>query len=90
MWLKVGDENTRYFHNYGNKRRLTNSIWEAMDDQDNLVYDMGSIKSMEKIILLICIMIQNLPIPVIGCLSLSYFLPSLPMRIVRLLGDRSL
>ena len=37
IWLKVGDENSRYFHNYANKMWLTNSVWEAVDTKDNRV-----------------------------------------------------
>ena len=45
IWLEARDENTRYFHQYANRRRLTNSIWEALDGQINLVFDQKSIKA---------------------------------------------
>lgn len=32
LWLKVGDNNTRYFQNYANQRRLNNSIWDLTID----------------------------------------------------------
>ena len=45
IWLQKGDENTKYFHNFTNRRRLNNSIWEVKHDQESLVYDLRSIKS---------------------------------------------
>lgn len=32
LWLKAGDNNTRYFQNYANQRRLNNSIWDLTID----------------------------------------------------------
>lgn len=30
-WLSQGDNNTKFFHNYANQRRITNSIWKIKD-----------------------------------------------------------
>ena len=43
-WLLAWDENTRYFHQFSNKRRVNNSIWEAMEVNNTTVYDQVSIK----------------------------------------------
>ena len=39
IWLKARDENLKYFHQFANHRRLSNSIWEASNGQGNMVYD---------------------------------------------------
>ena len=44
IWLQAGDENSKYFHNYENRIRISNLIWETMDDSGNLVTHHGSIK----------------------------------------------
>ena len=44
VWIKVGDGNTNYFHNFANRRRLTNALWEAFDEDESQVYDERSIK----------------------------------------------
>lgn len=31
IWLKVGDENTRFFHNYAKGRKNSNTIWKLKD-----------------------------------------------------------
>ena len=49
VWLKVGDENSRYFHNYANKRRPTNYVLESIDVEGNMAYDQGSIKKVARI-----------------------------------------
>jgi len=33
IWLKEGDKNTKFFHNYANARRERNSIWKISDGQ---------------------------------------------------------
>lgn len=31
LWLKEGDQNTKFFHRYANFRRNINSIWQITD-----------------------------------------------------------
>jgi len=33
LCLKVGDNNTKFFHNFPNHRKNTNTIWEMKDDE---------------------------------------------------------
>jgi hypothetical protein len=37
LWLKEGDNNTKFFHHYANQRRNINSIWEIKNEEGNLV-----------------------------------------------------
>jgi hypothetical protein len=37
LWLKEGDNNTKFFHHYANQRRNINSIWEIKNEEDVLV-----------------------------------------------------
>ena len=48
IWIKEGDENTRYFHTFSKRRKITNSVWEEKDDEDSLVFYQGSIKLVAK------------------------------------------
>jgi hypothetical protein len=43
-WLSKGDLNTKYFHNYANERRITNSIWELVDAGGRTIRDQASLK----------------------------------------------
>ena len=33
IWLKVGDENTRFFHNFAKGRKSANTIWSLKDEE---------------------------------------------------------
>ena len=44
MWIKAGDNNNIFFHNFANKRRLNNAIWEMGVDGDELLCDNRSLK----------------------------------------------
>jgi hypothetical protein len=35
IWLQAGDENTKLFHRYANKRKNINSIWKIDKGNDN-------------------------------------------------------
>lgn len=47
-WLLTGEENTRYFHHFTNKRWVHNSVWEAMDGDNCTVYDQDSIRKVAR------------------------------------------
>lgn len=34
MWLQVGDGNTKFFHNFTNCRKATNTIWQLPCELD--------------------------------------------------------
>jgi hypothetical protein len=35
IWIKSGDRNTKFFHNYASYRRNKNFLWEIKDENDN-------------------------------------------------------
>jgi hypothetical protein len=35
IWLQAGDENTKFFHRYANKRKNINSIWKIDKGNNN-------------------------------------------------------
>jgi len=37
IWIREGDNNTKYFHKFSSFYRMTNSIWEIKDDQGKKV-----------------------------------------------------
>ena len=47
-WLLAGDENSHYFHHYANKRRVTNAVWEAVDEDNTIVFYQASIKKVAR------------------------------------------
>lgn len=38
LWITLGDQNTRFFHNFANMRLKSNTIWEIEDTAGTLVY----------------------------------------------------
>jgi hypothetical protein len=36
LWIKEGDNNTKFFHQFANYRRNLNTIWEIKDEQGNV------------------------------------------------------
>jgi len=44
VWLKCGDKNTKFFHNFSSYRRNTNQIWEICDEQGQLHNGLEAIK----------------------------------------------
>ena len=42
--MLVGYENTHYFHQFTNKRRVTNAVWEEVDEDNTKVFDQASIR----------------------------------------------
>ena len=43
IWLQAGDENTKYFHSYANRQRISNSIWEVSNEGGNVVSENDTI-----------------------------------------------
>jgi len=37
LWIKGGDCNTRFFHNFANQRRVQNAIWDIQDEGGSFV-----------------------------------------------------
>ena len=37
IWLKSGDENTSFFHNYAKGRKSANTIWSLKDEEGRAV-----------------------------------------------------
>jgi hypothetical protein len=37
IWLKVGDDNTKFFHHFAKPRKNINSIWKITKEDDTLV-----------------------------------------------------
>ena len=44
IWLQSGDNNTKFFHNYANFRRISKHIWEILDDSGKVVIGQENIK----------------------------------------------
>jgi len=43
-WLQSGDNNTKFFHNYANFRRISKHIWEILDDSGKVIIGQENIK----------------------------------------------
>jgi len=37
IWIKCGDNNTKFFHNFSNHRRVTNTVWDVVNAQGIVV-----------------------------------------------------
>eukprot|EP00253_Pinus_taeda_P035564 PITA_35564 len=48
IWLKSGDENTRFFHNYAKGRKSTNTIWSLKDEEGREVSSFSDLSSLGK------------------------------------------
>eukprot|EP00253_Pinus_taeda_P022728 PITA_22728 len=46
IWLKAGDENTRFFHNYAKGRKSTNTIWSLKDEEGRVVKSFSDLSSL--------------------------------------------
>ena len=45
MWLKSGDKNTKFFHNFASYRRNKKQIWEICDEEGQLHTGVEAIQS---------------------------------------------
>eukprot|EP00253_Pinus_taeda_P002170 PITA_02170 len=48
IWLKAGDENTKFFHNYAKGRKNANTIWKMRDPEGREVSSFEAISSLGK------------------------------------------
>ena len=46
IWLKAGDENTRFFHNYAKGRKSANTIWSLKDEEGRVVNTFSDLSSL--------------------------------------------
>jgi hypothetical protein len=44
IWIKSGDKNTKFFHNFASFRRNKNHIWEIRDESGEVHSGQGAIK----------------------------------------------
>jgi hypothetical protein len=45
IWIRSGDQNTKFFHNFTNFRRNNKYIWEIMDDEGHIHTGQKNIKA---------------------------------------------
>eukprot|EP00253_Pinus_taeda_P008946 PITA_08946 len=48
IWLKAGDENTKFFHNYAKGRKIANTIWKLKDPEGRDVSSFEALSTMGK------------------------------------------
>eukprot|EP00253_Pinus_taeda_P034819 PITA_34819 len=48
IWLKAGDENTKFFHNYAKGRKAANTIWRLNDSEGRDVSSFETLSAMGK------------------------------------------
>ena len=46
IWLKIGDENTKFFQAYARGRKVANTIWDMKDESGEMV---SSFEGLEKL-----------------------------------------
>ena len=46
LWLKAGDENTRFFHNYDKGRKSANTIWALKNEEGREVQNFQSLSDL--------------------------------------------
>jgi hypothetical protein len=39
IWIKSGDQNTKFFHQFASNRRNGKTIWEIQDENDQFIQD---------------------------------------------------
>jgi hypothetical protein len=45
LWLKSGDQNSKYFHQFANFRRNHKHIWEVRDDEGKVHFGQEALKT---------------------------------------------
>ena len=44
MWLKSGDNNSKFFHRFANQQRISNTIWEILLDECDVCIEQSDIQ----------------------------------------------
>lgn len=44
IWVQEGDNNSKFFHEFGNQRRFTNSIWEIKIEKGEISNDQKALR----------------------------------------------
>jgi hypothetical protein len=61
IWLKSGDQNTRFFHSFASARRNNKHIWEILDEDGQITGGKRHLKKKLKDILKACLKSVNNP-----------------------------